>query len=420
MAVGNIKINNTILDNYKQVNFETYADGVGKPINSNYISKQIDFKKQASPLVKDALNYSNAALDKLTEQAKRNALIQGIEKGFSVAERAIGAVVTGIKDIVSSILKTGFNTVKSLIKKLTDVIKNSAVYKFIKKGLKLVLGVLAIPFVLLDRIADKTSEYIVRGLSALGLKNKTKTAFNKHYESKFVSYLENSISKSCLLGIFSEVDASDDGLYNVAVKYINSSENKNDGYSNVMSALKYLVNTGSKTDQEYYDVINRLIKNNELRLGSYPEGGYSEEDDELYVKHSLIAPNYKYLNSNLEIIDETRGWMNYDEDFISYISDEELMEFCKNPKIKAMFPGNSVSGKDFKEAFEKDNRNSLSKYDKMLIFSEYKKSGYYATHVAEGKYDGKKVKFEGFTHTSEIPKKSVSYKFFKKDKITSL
>lgn len=422
MPVGKIKLNSNILDNYTQKNFETYMDGIGKPISKSELTSVLKIQNTNSPLISDSLAYSNSVLSHLNKEVRNNVIIKGIEKSLNATGKAIGLVTTTIKNLVSDVLKVGIKTLDKALKKVAKIIKDSPVYKFIQKAVRELLTYVGIPLILSERITGKVANLISKGLESLGLKNSMKNSVNKQSKKYLDKGLDLVVKKAMYTGILIETPKENDGVYVTAKKLINSDPETRRSYDSVIKSLNFITFSNMKEEDDYYNAMYRINGEYRKKYGKYPPLGFNnKEEEEFFIRTVINRPEYgRYDKLNIE--DESRGWMGYDPNFLSEMTEDELIMLSKNKNISKFFPYGNVSGQNYKDYFNSLTKsNTLTNYEKMIIYSEYKKEQYYSSVKKKYPHYGTVTTFNGFTNKESLPNQATKNKInIKKDRTTSL
>ena len=422
MPVGKIKLNSNILDNYTQKNFETYMDGIGKPISKSELTSVLKIQNTNSPLISDSLAYSNSVLSHLNKEVRNNIIIKGIEKSLNATGKAIGLVTTTIKNLVSDVLKVGIKTLDKALKKVAKIIKDSSVYKFIQKAVRELLTYVGIPLILSERITGKVANLISKGLESLGLKNSMKNSVNNQSKKYLDKGLDLVVKKAMYTGILIETPKENDGVYVTAKKLINSDPETRRSYDSVIKSLNFITFSNIKEEDDYYNAMYRLNGEYQKKYGRYPPLGFNnKEEEEFFIRTIINRPEHgRYDKLNIE--DESRGWMGYDPNFLSEMTEDELIMLSKNKNISKLFPYGNVSGQNSKDYFNSLTKsNTLTNYEKMIIYSEYKKEQYYSSVKKKYPHYGTVTTFNGFTSKESLPNQATKNNInIKKDRTTSL
>lgn len=418
MPIGSIKLNTKTLDNLSKINFESYLDGVGKPLDG--LAEKIGgLDKYASKLFGNIEKFSQAAIQALSKESKFKNFLDKMEKTMNSIGKVVGGFIGGVKNFVGNLIKAGINTLKKITNAVLNALQIGKLATALKNCFNTILGFLKKPFEFLSNLVKKALRFVKGFLGALGSSLNLKSIFKKDLLKGLIpeslsSALSKILSKSIILATLTGIKYRDDNdLYNTSKTFINSN-----GYNSVMNAFRTIFNKSLYyTDEEKKNNYSQMYKRVYDRLfNEY----YNEDDEDILLSNGYNKIKFKSLARSYDFGDEGRGWMNYDIKSLSEIPIEDLRLIYSNESLRKRFPFKPiVSYTDF-NSYEPFNNNDINNFEKILAMADFNRDQYYLKNEKFKKTSGSAVsKFKGFNKTYKLEeKKEKEIINIKKERVT--
>lgn len=421
--IGNIKLNTKTLDNLSKINFESYLDGVGKPLDG-LANKIGGLDKYASKLFGGIDKFSKVTSQILSKESKFKNFVAKMEKTMNSIGKAIGGFVGSVKNFVGNLIKAGISSLKKITGAILNALQIGKLATALKNCFNAILSVIKKPLEFVSKLIKKALRFVKNFLGVLGVSLKLKKAFKKELTTGNIpnslnNALNKLLSKSIILSTLTGIKHhNDEDLYKTSKAFISSS-----GYNSVMSSYRTIFNKSlyykdddngrgfqEQNSQMYRRVYDRIL--NEYN---------NEEDEEIMLSKAYNKVNYKSLAKHYDFGDEGRGWMNYDIKSLSKVSDSDLKYVYNNESIKKLYPYKPIISYSKVDDYEAFKNKDINQFEKILAMSNFNRDGFYIKdNNLENQYKNYSIsKFEGFNKGYKLKEKEeIKIVEKKKDRVT--